>query len=146
MLAARSNMCMRALCVFFRPCKGRRALHAHRMQLNLSGNAPENRVLRRPGVVTGGSALACLTPSRKGSVQNRASLFFEEAGWESSGEHNFQRDKCKLVPCLRPSAESEAFTYRAGGRITGTSRGDWGIILGGTVSSARQGYWGISSI
>ena len=115
-------MCMRAPSAFLGPCKGRRALHADRMQLNLLGNAPENRGLRRPRVVTGGSALACLTPSRKGSVQYWVSLLFEEVGWEISGKHNFQRDKCKLVPCLRPSAESEAFTYRASGHTTGTSR------------------------
>jgi len=139
-------MCMRALCAFWGPCKGRCALHADRMQLNFPGNAPENRELRRPRVVTGGSALACLTPSRKGSVKNRASLLFEEAGWEISGEHKFQRDKCKLVPCHRPSAESEAFTYRASGHTSGTSRGGQGIIMGGTVSFARKGYWGTSSM
>jgi hypothetical protein len=97
-------------------------------------------------VVTGGSALACLTPSRKGSVQNRFSLLFEEAGWKISGEHNFQRDKCKLVPCHRPSAEPEAFTYRVSGHTIGTSCGGWEIILGGTVSFARKGYWGTSSV
>ena len=84
------RICVCAHCVrFFWPCKGRRALHADRMQLNLSGNAPENRESRHPRVVTSGSALACLTPSREGSVQNRAKLLFEEAGCEISGEHIF---------------------------------------------------------
>ena len=137
---------MHALRALWGPCKGRRALHVDRMQLNLPGNAPQNRELRRPRVVTGGSALACLTPSRKGSVRNRASLLFEEAGWEISGEHNFQRDKCKLVPCHRPSAESEAFTYRVSGHTSGTSRGSCCRILGGTASFARKGYRGTSSI
>jgi hypothetical protein len=97
-------------------------------------------------VVAGGSALACLTLSRKGSVQNRVSLLFEEAGGEISGEHNFQRDKCKLVPCHRPSAELEAFTYRASGNTSDSSRGGQGIILDGTASFVRKVYRGTSSI